>query len=548
MTFSRRRTREIAKNRNTRLSDVDELDGLHAEFRRTKDPRRPLSQPRSAKTHRPAIDWPEEFQLFQGLTCSITAELDLSLLVKTILNQAVATVGADRGILFLGRQDAGGLVPVFAINLSGEELQSVDRMSRTILAEGKKGRLVLTEDALSDPRVASIASVQANRMRSILCAPLVSASGQVGALYLDSARANAFPHGVLPLFEGLSRVAAVALQNAETHGALVRENTDLRSQESSSRAVDRLVGQSSAAENLRRQALAVSLLDQPLVIVGEPGSGRSHLAAIIHASSRRGRAPFVTCDCSVFSGSQLKKTLLGRTGAGPRGKEARETGLMGRADHGTLYVSNVDQLGEDARRALVRMVSAGTFRPLGARHDERLDVRLILAVSPQRSGEEPLPKAFLRVQPCQILVLPLREHPEDIPALLLHFLSNRASESPRKSLPTFTSQAIRLLKQQQWPGNVRELQQFAHRILLLSAHRTAVDVEEAKAALAAIETGTRDTMGPWSGTIRPLKEWEEEALRQALLHTQGNKMEAARLLGIHRNTMQLKLKALESGR
>ncbi len=542
MPPDRRRPRSNIRKRTAKLRDEDELRGLALDAAPSNASARVS---RATRTARPAeaegIDWREEFQRLQWLTLSITVQLDIRLLVSTILNEAIGTMGADRGVLFLGRQNAGGLIPVCAANFSGEDLRSVDRVSRTILAEARKGQFVQTPDALKDSRFASVASIQKNRLRSILCAPLVAPTGQVGAIYLDAAEPNAFPSGVMPIFEALIRVAAVALQNAEMHGAFVREHPDLRPGEPARPAVEDIVGRSAVADGLRRQAVAISPLEQPVLLIGEPGSGRSNFARVVHALSTRGHGVFVACDASVFPAAQLRRMLLGRTGASPRGTEAWETGLMRQANHGTLYVSRSDLLNEETAHDLIRMADDGEYRPLGSRHDERLDVRLILAADPSRRGESDAAKTFRSIQPCEIYVPPLREHPEDIPDLVTRFLSAEGSRR-EGSQRTFTPQSLSLLQQQPWPGNVRELQQVIRRIKILTPQKSVVDIDETKAALALVETGARISMGPWSGTVRTLKEWEEEAFRQALLHTHGNRKEAAALLGVHRNTMTLKMR------
>ena len=100
-----------------------------------------------------------------------------------------------------------------------------------------------------------------------------------------------------------------------------------------------------------------------------------------------------------------------------------------------------------------------------------------------------------------------------------------------------------MLQLQPWPGNVRQLQQVIHRIILSSTHST-IEASLVARALAADETDGRPRTGPWSGKMRRLREWEEEAIRRALRETGGSKAEAARLLGIHRNTLLSKLKKM----
>jgi DNA-binding NtrC family response regulator len=175
-----------------------------------------------------------------------------------------------------------------------------------------------------------------------------------------------------------------------------------------------------------------------------------------------------------------------------------------------------------------------------------VDVRVILATrpDPDQGGRGLLPKSLSgRLQELQLIIPPLRERPEDIPEIALDFV--RASGEPGivRNTTTFTPAAIKVLQQQMWPGNVRDLHQVLRRILLFHAY-PVIDEEQVREALGSIEgDGGRD-LGPWSGKTLQLNDWEKEAIRQALLRTGDNKAAAARLLGIHRNTLVLKIKAM----
>jgi|GEM_PF-3242343 len=525
------------------LEDLDEHDSLRADLDETEG----VTGRTGGDLRSRATSWEssQHVQQLQGLACAITAQLDLHVLIKTILDQATALMGASRGILFLGRQDAAGLVPVLAQNIRGQELRAVEKVSRTILTEGKQRRLIITQDALSDARLAALESVRLNEMRSIVCTPLVSPSGQVGALYLDAPSPNAFPERALPLLDAMARVAAVALENAQVHGDLVRENDQLRRSNPSHQPWDRLLGPSERMEALRAQAATAALMDQPLLLVGENGSGRSILARAIHDASRRAREAFMTCDCAAMPALVLKGAVLGRSGVAVRGAYGNEAGLVRLADRGTLHVAGADALDEDLAGILARIAQRGLYRPLGGRRDERIDVRILASCEPDRTGERVggvlLPAAFASIfHAVHLVVPPLRERSEDIPILVARFV--RLFEEPSKGHKEtkFSPDAIKLMQEQLWPGNIRELRHFVHR-LLLSQGGSVIQANDVRHALAAAPDAGAAELGPWSGKIRSLWEWEQEAIRQTLLKTRGNKAESARLLGIHRNTLSLKL-------
>ena len=531
------------------MSDLDELQNLHKEMDEypAADPTSP-SDSGAAAAH-PATIWnaEQEFQHLRGLSCAVTSELDLERVVHAVLDESIHALGAERGILFLGRADAAGLVPVCAKNFQGEELDTVEKVSRTIVAQGRGGELVLTSDAMQDPRFATVESVKLHRMRSILCAPLVSSSGSVGVLYLDAPHANAFPDGSARLMEAIAAIAAAALEKARLHGDLVAELTRLRNQRDSIDPVDRLLGGSPGMTALRRRAAVAAHLERPIWILGETGSGRGLLARAIHDQGPRARQPFVDCDCSLIAPSVQKGVIFGRSGAAARGPRTSDRGLMRRADRGTLYLAHAEALDAELARELADIVSRGVYRPLGGRRDEPIDIRLIVSTQMEAvdSGTgQGIPSALLAaVSDFRLAIPPLRERSEDIPELADHFV--RLHTGPTKDRPTISlrEDGIALLQAQSWPGNVKELRHVVSRIVFRGGQRV-IDAEQVTAALVSAGRILEAAPGSTPGRVRSLQEREEEAIREALRVSGGNKGEAAKLLGIHRNTLVLKARRL----
>lgn len=504
------------------------------------------SSRRAAAVTREASTWMDRelFAAFQGLVTSVTTHLDLHKLLGAVLHEAVRATGADRGLLFLGRHDTGGLVPVLAVNLRGQALDTAERVSRTILARVQAGQPVNTQDALADPHFKDEPSIQVNQMHSILCIPLHSPSTQVGALYLDAKAANAFPGSTSDLVEAFSRVAGIALENAQVHGELRRENARLQRGIPPSEPLDRLIGISERMENLRRVARVAALATSPVLIIGEPGSGRRLLARAIHDMSSRSSGSFVGCDCSVMPARLLGGTVLGRMGTAIRRPRGEERGWVAEANRGTLYLAGAETMDVDLGRALVRLVERGLHRPMGGRKDRPMDVRLLLGIRPNPMHADrsvPLPGPLAEVVSEIHLVLPpLRERPEDIPVLVGHWTRVILDGLEESGRITYTPDALTTLQQHPWPGNVRELRQVLHRVLL-SRRSNIIDRDHVLRMLAASSVSETSEFGPWSGGIRTLKDWETEAIRQALLQAHNNRAEAARLLGIHRNTLMRKL-------
>jgi DNA-binding NtrC family response regulator len=523
-----------------------------------------LSPPKGTKVARPsselgpfdtlkgqAVQWSAEqtLQTFRSLACAVTADLDLRSLVKQILEAGVRTLGAERGILFLGRGDSAGLVPVMALNIEGDELQSLERVSRTILQMGKGGAILLTQDAMNDPRLRAVDSVKLNEIRSILCMPLIGSSERVGVLYLDAPAPNAFAPDAERLLGAFADIAARALENARIHGDVLQENAQLRRQPIGQDPFDRLTGASSLVDALRRRARTVAMMDAPCLIRGERGTGRQILARAIHDAGSRALQPFLSCDCSTLSPEELKGFFLGRMGVAARGSRSEETGQLERAHRGTVFLSAAESLGVENGDQIARIMDRGTVRPLGGRHDIRVDLRFILSTSKDPEEEVRLGhwsrELFRKVRRLTLMVPSLRERPGDIPEMVAQLVRVYGNVLPGTPSVTFTAEALQRLQTHSWPGNVEELQHVVRRLLLLSKTDTIGAALIEQALLPPPEQEAR-VQGPWSGLVLPLVEWEREAIRQTLARTRGNKSEAARLLGVHRNTLVRKVKELKS--
>ncbi len=537
----RRDTRENLAAGESAVKDLAE--GVEAHAGLTND----LAQFQEFKRMMVTMAAEQSLQTIRGLASAVTADLDLRAVVRKILEAGIRASGAERGIVFLGRGPDAGLVPVLAMNIEGDELLALDRISRTILRRGQDGQQFVTKDALLDPDLKDVESVRRNQVRSVLCLPLQSRSGLIGALYLDAPAAGIFGPDAERLLGVLADVAAAVLQNARVHGDLVRENALLRRQQDRAVPTERLVGSSPAVETLRLRADAAAQLTVAILITGAPGTGRRLLARVIHDGGVRALGPFVACDCSAVPPDLLKGVLLGRSGVAASGVQTETAGLLQDADRGTLVLQNAELLGKGLSEQLARTLRQGIYRAMGGRKDERIDLRLVLITARDLHQEVKRGRfsdeLYRRVSGLPLPVPPLRERIRDIPELVAHFTrlyhDDRAGGAP----VTFTPEALRLLAEQPWPGNVGELELVVRRALHFT-ERTAIGAVQVRHALLPITEEEDIARGPWSGKVLTLAEWEKEAIRQALIVTGRNRAKASALLGVHRNTIVRKIKEM----
>lgn len=528
------------RGRKTRVqaplwSDLDEAESSRAGL--AVDPAQ------AAAAQQQVRSWSAEqaLETFSTLARAVGVSEDLKTVARQILENAVRTLGADRGILFLGQADTAGLVPLLAMNIEGEELAVIERVSRTILKQGRAGVLFLTPDALRDERLRDVKSVHLNRIHSVLCLPLTNQRGSAGVLYLDARSPSAFPDNAESLLSSFGFLCASALQNAQDFSECAREAKQKRPEPTT-----RLVGSNEALDTARRQARVAALLDTPILIQGERGSGRELLARAIHDASPRASQPFIACDCSAAPAELLKGFVFGRTGVAATGAYLEEVGLLRLAERGTLYLGEVEKLGVEAGHDLARCLQRGVFKAMGGRREIRADARIILGSSVDLETEVKKRRFSVDLlrfaQNFRIWMPPLRERVADIQELTAHFLSKHVADREGSlGVSLLTPEGLELLKQQRWPRNVEELEHVIRRILKFS-RETLIDARQISQALIPPSEEENRTQGPWSGQVLSLIDWEREAMRQALLQTRGNVSLAAQRLGVHRNTLVRKRK------
>lgn len=542
------------------LSEAEEVESIIEDLLMDRKDVRAAAQRKEVKALKEgARQWSDRqaFQAFRGVACSIAANLDLKSLIKQILDAAIQTLGAERGILFLGRGQESGLVPVVALNVKGEELDELQQISRTILRRGQAGEVLISQDATNDPRFQDIPSVPLKDIHSVLCAPLVSRGKSVGVIYLDAPSTSwVLSQEVGRFLEALAGLAAVALENARLYGDVKHENSRLR-RRMSREPFEQLVTLSPRMNALLEKAAAVARVDAPILLQGESGTGKELLARSIHKASPRALNPFVAYNCAAVPKELMESLFFGHVKGAFTGAQRDVPGLFREADRGVLFLDEIADLEPELQAKLLRTLEDGLVRPVGGRREFHVDVRLITATSSnirlEMQENRFRKELYHRINVLDLYIPPLRERPEDIPALVDHFLRKHLGDQSSPYGVVFAQDAQEFLQTLPWPGNVRELENLVRRVLVLS-NRPVVDGAWLKRFVStSSEKKAERPNGAFepspariqvTGRIRSMAEREREAIREALVHTGGNKSEAARILGLHRNTMVRKMQQL----
>ncbi|MBO4620818.1 MAG: sigma-54-dependent Fis family transcriptional regulator [Victivallales bacterium] len=322
-----------------------------------------------------------------------------------------------------------------------------------------------------------------------------------------------------------------------------------------------IIGSSPAMKAVLEEAHQVADARSTVLITGESGTGKELFAHAIHAWSPRAAKPFVAVHCAALNENLLESELFGHEKGAYTGANERFIGRFERADHGTLFLDEIGEISLATQVKLLRVLETRNLERVGGSTTIPVDVRLIAATNRDlpamvREGtfREDL---YYRLNVVNLRLPPLREHREDIPLLLEHFLKQAATDNG-KAVTGIAADAMAVLNSYDWPGNIRELRNCVERMVVLARGTllTVSDIpREIVDALAGDAEGTSASAPASSATIASapvldIHENERTAIRQALEQARGNRTRAAEILGISRRTLQRKLKqdpSLEEG-
>lgn len=486
------------------------------------------------------------FDALSQVACTITANLDFPSLVKEILDIALGSVAAERGIIFWGRTTDQEMVPVAARSIQGKDLEDLERISHTILSQGRLGEAVASHDAAKDPRFVDVPSIKLKQIGSVVCVPMISRGERVGVIYVDSPDViGAFPQHAQQFLQTFASLAAVTLENARLHGEVLRENVRLRRRLVALDAFGRIVTVNPRMISTLRRAELVAQADTPVMILGESGTGKELLARSIHDASPRSLSPFVAYNCAAIPKDLMESLFFGHKKGAFTGAMRDMPGLFQQADRGVLFLDELAELDSGLQAKLLRVLEDGRVRPLGSSEEIQVDVRLITATSGDLgdliSRGLFRQELLYRLNVLELHVLPLRERTDDIPILVDHFLKKH--ESDRRV--SFTQAAIEHLQSLPWPGNVRELENLVRRVQILSESKRVTVEQIRRLGTTSPQSPTgREGEGRQSSQVADerrapatLRDQEREAIVEALKRAGGNKSKAARLLGVHRNSL-----------
>ncbi|HEY8923016.1 MAG TPA: sigma 54-interacting transcriptional regulator, partial [Polyangia bacterium] len=511
----------------------------------------------------------------------LNSELRLPRLLELIMDTVIELTEAERGFVLL-EDEKGELVVKAARNIDQQTLEASGfELSRSIARQAiQSGAPIVTIDAAGDPRFREAMSVSDLHLRSVLAVPLHIKGRAAGTVYVDNRlRRGAFTEEDVQLVLDFTEQAAIAVENARLLSELRKRERriDVLNQRLRGELDARKEELSGMKQELRenREALAIRydyrnivgrtprmlelfrLLDRltdtalPVVVQGESGTGKELVARALHFNGPRRAQAFVSENCAAIPETLLESTLFGAVRGAFTGADHDSRGLFEVADGGTLFLDEVAEMSPAMQGKLLRILQTGELRRVGGERTRKVDVRIVAATNRDlgRLVEEGKFRQdlFFRLSVARIVLPPLRERRDDIPAIVEHLLGQiaakvattaTASARPKRVQP----EALARLVAYRWPGNVRELENELLRAAALSGEVIGVGdlspqvAGTAEAALTSIED-------PDSLALKPRVERLERALlREALARFGGNQTKAAEALGLSRFGLQKKLR------
>jgi two-component system response regulator AtoC len=295
----------------------------------------------------------------------------------------------------------------------------------------------------------------------------------------------------------------------------------------------RLVGSSPAMRKVVGLIEKVAATNATVLVQGASGTGKELVARALHTNSPRRTRPLVTINCAALQENLLESELFGHEKGAFTGAVAAKPGLVEVAEGGTLFIDEIGEMAPGLQAKLLRVLEDGHYRRVGGTREMNADVRVVAATNRDLAEEIKNGKfredLFYRLNVVSIFLPPLRERREDIPELVEHFLSTRQIGTLRSRVD---AEAMKALLAYSWPGNVRELANVLERAQILAENHVITPEDLPENITSAAPASSAE-----AGDPRHLSEVERRHVQAVLQEEKGNKVHAARILGISRRSL-----------
>jgi DNA-binding NtrC family response regulator len=350
---------------------------------------------------------------------------------------------------------------------------------------------------------------------------------------------------------------ASVLERTATRRQLNSDSRKLRERLRSQQNLGTIIGQSPEMDKLYRILSKVAHSSHPVMILGESGTGKELVARSIHGNGPNAQKPFLPVDCGSLVPTLVESELFGYVKGAFTGANRNKDGLLVAAEEGTVFLDEIGELPLELQAKLLRALQEREVRPVGASHRVPIRARILAATNRDLSVMVEQGRfrkdLFYRLNVVSLKIPPLRERRQDVPLLTAHFLERIGKEYGKKF--ELGDEALRVLADYDWPGNVRELENALERACSFASGEM-VQLGDLPTQLQDFRMQQRRLTVPLRQTLQAaaaqpgvtsLAEMEKQAILDTIRRLKGDKLQAARLLGIGKTTLYRKLKEYNIG-
>jgi DNA-binding NtrC family response regulator len=333
------------------------------------------------------------------------------------------------------------------------------------------------------------------------------------------------------------------LERVANHLKLKSENRMLREKVKSKQGFGGIVGRAPEMEKLYRIIAKAANSVHPVLILGESGTGKEMVARSIHYSGPFRDKPFIPVDCGSLVPTLIESELFGYVKGAFTGANQSKDGLMAMAEGGTIFLDEVGELPVDLQAKMLRAIQEKEIRPVGSTRRVPINIRILAATN--RDLEQGVMQGnfrrdlYFRLNVLSLRIPPLRDRRQDIPLLIGHFLERMARTSGQEKM--LSDDALKAMLAYDWPGNVRELENCLERTYAFTSG-PLIHTPDLPPEITNLPCQQPSGDGNGTAKILPIAELEKRTILHAISELHGDKLQAARLLGIGKTTLYRKLK------
>jgi transcriptional regulator with GAF, ATPase, and Fis domain len=419
---------------------------------------------------------------------------------------------------------------------------------------GRLPDILVTNKPSEEPVARCMLEALGEPPSSVMSLPLLIGGQIVGSLALLAQGEDRFTQEHIRLYTTLREPFFVAMSNILKHQEIVRlkemlaDDNRYLHQELKRLAGDRIIGEDFGLKNVMEMVRSVSGLDSPVLLLGETGVGKDVIANAIHYASPRRDEPFIKVNCGAIPETLMDSELFGHEKGAFTGALSQKRGRFERAHGGTIFLDEIAELPQPAQVRLLRVLQSGEIERVGGSKTISVDNRIIAAthqnLEEMTQSDRFREDLWFRLNVFPIILPPLRQRKEDIPALVNHLIERKSMDMKLPNMPGLAKGAMEQLMAYNWPGNVRELENIVERTLILD--RTGpLDFKD-----VLVHQPPAHDKTPESSKSEPFLKLDQAMslhISRALKMTNGRihgPDGAAELLGINPSTLRSRIKKL----